>query len=98
VKRKVCKQCGEEKAIRSFYRHSHYADGHMTVCKVCHASNVEANRELKWEQYRAWKRSWSERPENVAKRREYARSPRGRAVHAATNRRYRQFRMLERRA
>ena len=95
MKRKVCKQCGKEKSLRSFYRHSHYADGHLKVCKLCHKENVEANRELKFEYYQAQKRQWAARPENKAKRRAYAKSPRGRQVHAESNRRYRRFRMLE---
>jgi hypothetical protein len=88
---KVCKQCGEEKSIRCFYRHPSYADGRLRVCKVCHKANVAENRELKYEYYRAAKRAWSARPENVAKRRAYAKSPRGRKVHDGCNRRWRRF-------
>lgn len=35
VKTKICTKCGEEKNIRSFYRHSGYKCGYMPVCKKC---------------------------------------------------------------
>lgn len=99
VKRKVCKQCGAEQSIRCFYRHPSYADGHENICRRCKIANVEDNRELKFEHYQAQKRAWSARPENVAKRRAYAKSSRGREVHRASNRRYmRILRLMERRA
>lgn len=63
----------------------------MNTCKVCWLAQVEANRELKFEQYRETKRLWSARPENVAKRKAYRRSARGAAVHHAAQRRYRRF-------
>ena len=95
MRRKTCKQCGAEKAIRAFYRHSHYADGREGICKICKGQNVEANRELKAEQYRASKRAWSARPENRAKRKAYATTARGREVHRAACLRYLRFKRLE---
>lgn len=99
MRRKVCKDYGELKTLRHFYRHSHYADGRTNSCKPCTIAQVEANRELKFAQYRETKRLWSARPENVAKRAAYRRSPRGTAVHRASCRRYMRFRrMLEQQA
>lgn len=99
MRRKCCKDCGELKTLRHFYRHPHYADGRMSSCKPCKIAQVAANRELKFAQYRETKRLWSARPENVAKREAYRRSLRGIAVHRASNRRYMRFRrMLEQRA
>jgi hypothetical protein len=95
VRRKSCKQCGSDLPIRQFYRHPHYADGHENICKRCKVANVEANRELKYQYYRAQKRVWAARPENIAKRRAYAKTVRGRQVHRASNRRYREFLRLE---
>lgn len=99
MRRKPCKACGDLKTLRNFYRHPHCADGHVNTCKPCWLAQVEANRELKFEQYRETKRRWSARPENVAKRKAYRSSARGAAVHHAAQRRYRFFRrMLEQRA
>jgi superfamily II helicase len=95
ARRKVCRQCGFEKAIRLFYRHSGYADGHMNICKVCHRANVDENKLLKCEQYRQRSRERDAHPDRVAKRKAYAMSPRGRAAHRAAQRRYMRFRRLE---
>lgn len=85
--------------MRCFYRHPHYADGHEGICKRCKCSNVRENEELKFEPYRARKRAWAARPENIAKRRAYAQTPRGREVHRAANRRWRRMqRLMEQRA
>ena len=32
---KVCKDCGCEKSIEEFYKHSQMLDGHLNVCKDC---------------------------------------------------------------
>lgn len=92
--RKVCKQCGQEKSLRRFYRHPNYADGHENICRLCKRENVAANVELKWEYYQARKRERSARPENVAKRAAYNRSPRGREVKRACYQRAKRFRQL----
>lgn len=92
--RKSCRQCGEVKALRGFYRHPSYADGHMNTCKACKIAEVAENRELKAEQYRETKRRWAARPENVAKRKAYAQTERGREVHRAVCRRYFRLRKL----
>lgn len=91
MRRKVCKQCNAEKDLRQFCRHSHYADGHENICKVCKRANVKENAELKFEYYRAKKRIWSSRPENIAKRKAYARSERGKEVKRGCYRRRRDF-------
>lgn len=94
MRRKACKQCGEEQSIRNFYRHPTYADGRESICKRCKIANVEANRELKYEYYQQKKREWSARPENVEKRRAYKRSERGRMVHRACSLRYIRFKQM----
>ena len=32
---KVCRKCGLDKPIASFYKHSGMQDGHLNICKVC---------------------------------------------------------------
>jgi len=89
--RKPCKQCGTVKALRGFYRHPTYRDGHMNTCKACVIKNVAENRALKADYYREKKREWSARPENVAKRKANRQTPHGRASHRESNRIYRAF-------
>jgi ribosome-binding protein aMBF1 (putative translation factor) len=96
MRKQVCKQCSRELALaKGFYRHASYATGHMKTCKKCHRANVKANEELKFERIRERKRLWASRPENVAKRRAYRETPRGREVHRATCNRYNRFKRME---
>lgn len=96
--RKACKECGEVLTLRHFYPHPTYRDGRMNICKECKKKEVSENRELKYEYYQEQKREIDARPESRERRRNYARSERGRAVHRAANIRYRRFRKLEARA
>lgn len=92
----VCKQCSRELSLtKGFYKHPHYATGHMKVCKKCHKENVRANSELKFELHRERKRLWSARPENVAKRKAHRQMPRGREGRRASCLRYVRFKRLE---
>lgn len=87
--KKTCRQCKRTLTLaHGFYRQVGYADGHMKVCRRCHIAYVSANQELKFEYYKAYKRAWALRPENVEKRRAYNTSPQGREVHRASCRRY----------
>jgi hypothetical protein len=99
MRTQACKQCSRELALaKGFYKHSHYATGYMKVCKKCHGENVRVNEELKFELHRARKRRWGLRPENVAKRKAYRQTHRGREVHRAICLRYVRFKRLEARA
>jgi hypothetical protein len=99
MRTQVCKQCIRELALaKGFYKDASYATGYMTVCKKCHCANVRANEELKFELVRERKRLWALRPENIAKRKAYKQTPRGRALHRATCNRYNRFKRLEARA
>jgi hypothetical protein len=93
--KKRCKDCGFPRTLGYFYKHPSYADGHMNTCKRCHVRNVAENRELKEEQYRAMKRRIAARQKYKEQRAAYARSERGREVHAAACRRYCRHKKLQ---
>lgn len=93
-RRKQCRTCGEVKSVRNFYRHPTYADGYMNHCRKCRIKATTENVEAKREHYREYKRQWAARPENVAKRKAYAQSERGRAVHRECCRIYNAFKRL----
>ena len=98
MRRQVCKQCNRLLALaKGFYKHASYATGFMKVCKKCHRENVRVNYELKFELHRERKRLWARRPENVAKRKAYRNTMRGREVHRAICRRYMRFKRMQER-
>ena len=41
---KRCNQCGVDKAIERFHKHSGMADGHYNQCKVCQYQDQAAKR------------------------------------------------------
>lgn len=96
--KKRCKDCGETKGLRCFYKHRSYRDGRMNSCKACKRQQVAENYELKVDVYRARKREISARPYYVAQRAAYNSSERGRQVHREVCRRYYRFKALELRA
>ena len=63
---KRCFKCGGPKPLDEFYRHSEMADGHLNKCKTCTRADVRANRAAKAEQYRAYDRVRTTRPERRA--------------------------------
>lgn len=42
--KKVCKCCGEKKDIKEFYINGNYKDGHLNICKECHAEKIRQNK------------------------------------------------------
>ena len=96
--KKRCKDCGELKNIGWFYQDKRMADGYLNTCKTCKRRQVAENRELKIEYYRKREAERAQRPENVAARQAYAKTPAGRASHLRANRLYRRFKALEARA
>lgn len=94
VRRKPCKECGVVKTLRMFYRHSHYRDGRMNICKECKRKYAREQYELKHEVYRPKHAARAATPKYRRQRAEYAKSPRGREVHRAACRRYYRLKKL----
>lgn len=83
---KTCRTCKVAKALRQFYRHPSYADGHMSECKACKRAYSLEMYMLKRETALARKKIWAARPEQRAKRAAYAKSERGKQVKRETYR------------
>ena len=98
ARRKPCKDCSVVKPLRNFYRHPKTADGYEGLCKACKRRYAQENRELKATYYRAREAERAGRPERIAARRAYDKSPGGKAAHVRANRVYRAFKALESRA
>ena len=56
VETKVCKSCGESKAVTEYYTHSTSKDRLHTQCKKC--CNVYSKKWSKNERNRWWKNRW----------------------------------------
>lgn len=100
-RRKRCRECEVEKVVSrcNFYRTTaRNRDGYMNVCKICHNAYMRELRELKREYYRELSRRYNARPDQVARRKAYAKTARGREVIRASWRRYKRFKALEARA
>lgn len=85
---KTCFKCKLEKPVEEFYRHSEMGDGRLGKCKDCTKADVRRNYHAKREQYREYDRQRAMLTHRVEARRDYARTPQGRAAHARANRGY----------
>ena len=78
---KRCFKCLCEKPLDDFYRHSQMGDGRLGKCKDCTRSDVRANRLANIEHYRAFDKARASMPHRVAARKEYSKTPEGKAAH-----------------
>lgn len=53
---KVCKKCGTEKPLTSFYKHKEMRDGYLNICQICVVTRVKSHRALNIEKIRAYDR------------------------------------------
>ena len=68
---KVCKDCGVEKDLADFYKHSGMADGHLNKCKVCVRTRVQKHRREHPEQFARMEKARANLPHRVEARRKY---------------------------
>ena len=85
---KVCRECGVEKELGSFYTHSKMADGHLNKCIDCVKARVAKHRNENIERIREYDRSRNMLPNRVEARKEYAQSERGKEVKRGVMERY----------
>jgi 5-methylcytosine-specific restriction endonuclease McrA len=71
VSSKVCKDCGVEKDLADFYKHSGMADGHLNKCKVCVRTRIQKHRREHPEQYARMEKARTNLPHRVEARRKY---------------------------
>jgi len=82
----------------NFYRDARSADGFLHICIPCKRNDIEENRALKRDYYRAQDRIRNARPDRVAARQTYAHTQAGRAARQRAHRRWKAFKALESRA
>lgn len=86
--KKFCRQCQTEVCTADYYRHPRTADGLMAVCKACHRANVRANRSANADYYREFDKARASLPHRVEARRDYQKTPEGRAAANRAKRAY----------
>lgn len=87
---KVCFKCSVHKPLDEFYHHPAMGDGRLGKCKECTKKDVHDNYLSKTDQYKAYERERSDRPERkqqVAKYQKQRRikNPEKERVRAATS-------------
>jgi ribosomal protein S27AE len=85
---KVCKECGVEKALDQYYKHSRMADGHLNKCIECVKSRVSKHRSENIERIREYDSKRANWPERVAARKEYAKTEAGKLAHKRALQKY----------
>jgi len=74
---KICRECGNEKELGSFYKHSAMADGHLNKCIDCVKKRVSKHRDENLEKIREYEKSRSMLPHRIQARNEYAKTEKG---------------------
>lgn len=78
---KRCFKCGLCKPLADFYAHKAMADGRLNKCKECTRRDVTTHRIANIERVRAYDAMRASMPHRVAARKEYQKTPEGRAAH-----------------
>ena len=89
---KVCKECGVEKELGSFYKHSRMLDGHLNKCIECVKTRVKQHRTANLDRVRQYDKSRANQPHRVQARKDYVATEQGKATRKkagqAYNKRY----------
>ena len=92
--RKTCTKCGVEQSVRGFYRAPRGRLGYMARCKPCHLQEVEENRALKADYYRAYYQRRDQEPARKDAKRWRNLKPSTKEARVRANRVYRRNRKL----
>lgn len=65
---KICRRCGEEKALEGYYKHSQMLDGHLNICKECVKKQRAEHRLENIDKIRAYDRERASQPQRKEKR------------------------------
>lgn len=86
---RVCRDCKKLKPLDQYYEARGALEGRRRDCKECTKKAVRENRELKFEQYKAYDAARDKDPARIAKRASYGRTRTGRKAHARAAKAYR---------
>jgi hypothetical protein len=78
---KTCRECGAEKTLDQYYKHSAMGDGHLNKCIECVKSRVKKHRDENIDRIKEYDAKRAKNPERVAARKEYAQTEAGKLAH-----------------
>lgn len=85
---KTCFRCLLLKPLSEFYKHAQMKGGHLNKCIECTKADVRQNRLEKIEHYRQFDRQRASRPDRVAARKAYQKTPEGKMALARAHKKY----------
>lgn len=92
VTEKICFKCLCKKPLEAFYKHSRMRGGHLNKCIECTKRDVREHRQANIERIKVYDKLRGSMPHRVAARKEYAKTPEGKAAivraHKASNERF----------
>ena len=86
---KVCRECGIEKDLESFYKHSAMLDGHLNKCIDCVKSIVKKHRDANIEKIRAYDKKRGKFPHRLDAVKKYSKTKKGKEVKKKSQINYR---------
>ena len=87
---KRCLDCGVEKEIEGFYKHSKMADGHLNKCIECVKARVKKHRSNNPEKLQAYEKQRSKSKKRIDQLKKYASSQKGKISHKRALQNYRE--------
>jgi len=85
---KVCRECGVEKELGSFYKHSAMADGYLNKCIECVKARVKKHRDENIERIQAFDKQRSKLPHRLEAVKKYFKTEKGKQVKRLTQLNY----------
>ena len=85
---KVCRECGVEKDLSDFYKHSAMLDGHLNKCISCVKERVKKHREVNLEKVREYDKQRAMLPHRVQARKEYIQTGQGKEARKRASENY----------
>jgi hypothetical protein len=86
---KTCRECGVEKTLDQYYKHSAMGDGHLNKCIECVKSRVKKHRDENIDRIREYDSKRANWPKRAAARKEYAKTEAGKLSHKRALQNYR---------
>ena len=78
---KICRDCGVEKPLDKYYKHSEMVDGHLNKCIECVKSRVKKHRDENIDRIKKYDANRAKNPDRIAAQKKYAKTKAGKLSH-----------------